>query len=83
MIDRTTSRIVERVCNFKIMNGPAVVYDEENPFVDADYVIGFKNAIDEDTDEILVNTGLSNIVSFIYEWFVALLDQLGIGLLLK
>lgn len=83
MVDNTTSLIGERVCNFKIMNGPVVVYDEEKPFVDADYVIGFKNAIDEDTDEILVNTGLSNIVSFIYEWFMALLDQLGIGLLLK
>ena len=65
------------------MNGPSVSYDEEKPFVEADYVIGFENIVDKDTNEILVNTGVAGIVSFFYEWFMALLDQLGIGLLLK
>ncbi|MBQ8183203.1 MAG: hypothetical protein IJ025_04810 [Clostridia bacterium] len=83
MVDNTTSLIGERACSFKIMNGPSVVYDEETPFVNADYVIGFKNVIDEDTKDALTNTGVLNIVSFVYEWIMALLDQLGIGLLLK
>ncbi len=83
MVDNTTSLIGERVCKFKIMNGASVAYDEEKPFADADFVTGFEKTVGEDTNEILVNTGVAGLVSFLYEWFMALLDQLGIGLLLK
>ncbi len=83
MVDNVTSLIGERVCKFKIMNGASAVYDEENPFVDADLVTGFEKAVGEDTNQILVNTGVAGIVSFLYEWFMALLDQIGIGMFLK
>lgn len=83
MVDNTTSLIGERICKFKIMNGAPAVYDESEPFTDADLVTGFDKVVGEDTNRILVNTGVSGVVSFIYEWFMALLDQLGIGLLLK
>ncbi len=83
MVGNATSLIGERICKFKIMNGASVVYDETKPYADADLVTGFEKAVGEDTNEILVNTGVSGIVSFIYEWFMALLDQLGIGTFLK
>jgi hypothetical protein len=81
--DNATSLIGEKVFNFKLMNGASVVYDNETPFVEADYVIGFEGMVDSDTNEILVNTGVSGLVSFLYNWFVSLLKQLGVGSFLK
>lgn len=83
MIDNATSPIGERICKFKIMNGASVVYDESEPFTDADLATGFEKEVDENTSEILVNTGVMSIVSFFYEWFMSLLQQLGIAGYLK
>lgn len=83
MVGNTTSLIGERVSSFKIMNGASVAYDPADPYTDADFVSGFEKLVGEETNEILVGTGVAGIVSFIYEWIMALLDQLGIGLLLK
>ena len=79
----TTSMIGEKVYSFKVMNGPSVVYDEQTPFVDADYIIGFENRVDADVNDILINTGVAGIVSFIFDWFMALMNQIGVGKFLK
>ena len=81
--DNITSMIGEKVYSFKVMNGESVVYDEVTPYVDADYVIGFESRVDEDVNDIFIKTGVAGIISFIYDWFMALLDQLGIGKFLK
>ena len=81
--DNTTSMIGEKVYSFKVMNGAPVTYDEQTPFVGADYIIGFEGAVDSDTNNVLINTGVAGIVSFFYDWFMALLNQLGIGRFLK
>lgn len=79
MQDNTTALIGERVFDFKVMNGEPVSYDVDNPFTDADYVIGFESAVSGDTNDILVNTGIASLVSFIYDWFLAIMEQLGIS----
>ena len=81
--DNTTSMIGEKVYSFKVMNGVPVTYDEQTPFVGADYIIGFEGVVDSDTNNVLINTGVAGIVSFFYDWFMALLNQLGIGRFLK
>lgn len=83
MIGNTTSPIGERICKFKIMNGSSVAYDENNPFTEADMVTDFEELVGEDTNEILVNTGVAGLISFIYEWLVALLEQLGVASFVK
>ena len=79
----TLSPIGSKLFNFKIMNGDSVVYNEEEPFVDSDYAMGFDSFIPEDTSNILANLGLSNLVSFIFDLFFSLLSQLGLGSFLK
>ncbi len=81
--DNTTSMIGEKLYSFKVMNGAPVTYDEQTPFVDADYVIGFENYVDKDTNDVLVNTGVAGLVSFLFDWFMALMNQIGIGKFLK
>lgn len=83
MVGNTTAPIGEKQFSFKLMNGPTVNYNDNEPFVDADYVIGFESAVGKDTNDVLVNTGVANLVGFIYEWFMSLMDQLGIGRFLK
>lgn len=79
MENNDTAPIGERVFAFKVMNGAPVQYDSNVPFVDADYAIGFENAVTEDVNNALVSTGVANLVSFIYDWFFALMEQLGIS----
>ncbi len=83
MENNTTALIGEKVYSFKVMNGAPVEYNEDLPFVEADYVIGFESAVDDNVNDILVNTGVAGLVSFIYDWFMALMNQLGIGRFLK
>ena len=83
MEDNTTALIGEKVYSFKVMNGTSAEYNEEEPFVAADYVIGFESVVDDNVNGILVNTGVAGLVSFIYDWFMALMNQLGIGRFLK
>ena len=83
MEDNTTALIGEKVYSFKVMNGTPAEYNKEEPFVEADYVIGFESVVDDDVNGILVNTGVAGLVSFIYDWFMALMNQLGIGRFLK
>lgn len=81
--ENTTSVIGEKVYSFKVMNGESVEYNDQTPFVDVDYAIGFEGVVDSDTNNVLINTGVAGIVSFFYDWFMALLNQLGIGRFLK
>lgn len=83
MENNTTSPIGEKVFGFKLNNGTPIEYDVDNPFAAADYVIGFENVVDDNVNDILINTGVAEIVSFIYDWLIAILDQLGVGRFLK
>lgn len=81
--NNTTAPIGEMVFSFKINNGNSVEYDVNTPFVAADYAIGFENVVDESVNNILINTGVAEIVSLIYDWFISLMNQLGVGRFLK
>ena len=47
----------ERLFNFTIMNGDAVKYDPEKPYVSANLVSDFNKLLDEDSNNILTKTG--------------------------
>ncbi len=83
LVGNTTAMIGSKRFNFKIMNGESVAYDVLNPYVDADYAIGYDAIIPEDTSDILTNLGLSHIVSYIIDMFFSLLNQMGLGSFLK
>ncbi len=83
MVGNTTALIGEKRVNFKIMNGDSVKYDSENPYVDADYVMAYDELLPEDTKDILTSLGLSAFISYILDFFLSLMDQLGIGSLIK
>ena len=83
MQNNTTSPIGEKIFGFKLDNGTPVEYDANNPYTAADYVIGFENVVDDNVNDILISTGVAEIVSFIYDWFIALMNQLGVGRFLK
>lgn len=83
LVGNTTAPIGKKLVGFKIMNGESVAYDPANPYADADYVVGYENAVGEKVDGILEQFGLSYFVSHIYQLIMSLLDQLGIGQFLK
>lgn len=83
LVGNTTALIGSKRFNYKIMNGDSIVYDENTPFVEADYTMGYDSFIPEDTSNILTNLGLSHIVSYIFDLFFSLLNQLGLGSFLK
>ncbi len=83
MVGNTTALIGEKRVNFKIMNGTPVDYDEANPYVNADYVMAYDELVPDDTKEILTNLGLSAFVSYIIDFILSLINQLGIGSLIK
>lgn len=83
MEGNTTALIGSKRFNFKVLNGTPVVYNDAEPYVDADYAIGYDSVIPEETVDVLTNLGLSNIVSFIFDLFYALLNQMGLGSFIK
>jgi hypothetical protein len=72
----------KKLVDFKIMNGDSPIYDESNPYVDANYTSEYEAAMG-DTDDILVNFGLSYFVSYLYQMLMSFLDQIGVGMFLK
>ncbi len=56
----------ERLFNFTIMNGDAVKYDPEKPYVSADLVSDFNKLLDEDSDNILTKTGSKTLFEMLY-----------------
>ncbi len=83
MVGNTTALIGEKRVNFKIMNGTSVEYNEEQPYVDADYVMTYDELVPDDAKDILAKLGLSAFISYIIDFFLSLLDQLGVGSLIK
>ncbi len=83
MVGNATALIGSKRLNFKINNGESVVYDEQKPYVDADYAIGYQQFIPEETAGILTNLGLSHLVSFIFDLIYALAYQFGLGSFVK
>ena len=77
-----TAPIGKKLVSFKMMNGESPVYDETNPYVAADYTTGYEDAMG-DADDILVNFGLSYLISYIYQMIMSFLDQIGVGMFLK
>lgn len=80
---RTLTPNGTRTFNFMVMNGEAVEYDEECPYIPADYSIGFDSVISDDVNDGLKLFGVGNVVEFVYNWIMALLDQLSITLFFK
>ncbi len=83
MEGNTTAPVGKKLVNFKIMNGEAPAFDEASPYVDADYVVGYKELIGEETNEVLTGLGLSYFVSAIIEMIMSFLDQIGVGMFIK
>jgi hypothetical protein len=82
LVGNTTAPIGKKLVNFKMMNGESPVYDENAPYVDADYTTNYEKFMG-DTDDILVNFGLSYFVSYLYQMLMSFLDQIGVGMFLK
>ena len=55
-----------RTFDFTLMNGEAVSYDENNPFVKADESFRIDIVVDEDVKNILTKDFVSSLLSFIY-----------------
>lgn len=83
MEGNTTALIGSKRFNFKIVNGEPVEYDESRPYVAADYAIGYDELMPEETADILKNLGLSHIVSFLFDLFYSLINQMGLGSFIK
>lgn len=83
LVGNTLAPIGTKRFNFKVVNGDSVEYNEAQPFVDADYAIGYDEYMPEDTMHILTNLGLSNFVSFIFDLFISLINQMGLGSFVK
>ncbi|MBR0536159.1 MAG: alpha/beta fold hydrolase [Clostridia bacterium] len=83
LVGNTLASIGSKRFNFKIMNGEAVEYNEAQPFVDADFAMGYDQFMPEDTSNILTNIGLSNFVSFIFDLIYSLMLQFGLGSFIK
>lgn len=58
--------IGERTFEFTLMNGEAVAYDNENPYVAADPVPGIDSVLEEDEKDILEQYGVKGIAGTIY-----------------
>lgn len=82
LVGNLTAPLGKKLVCFKIMNGESPVYDESNPYAVADYTTAYENLMG-DTDDIMVNLGLSYFISYIFQMFVSFLDQIGVGMFLK
>ncbi len=83
LVGNTAAPIGSKRFNFKIMNGAPVEYNEDIPYRQADSAMGYDKYIPQDTAQILQNVGLSNIVSFVFDLFYSLLNQMGLGQFIK
>ncbi len=82
LVGNLTAPIGKKLVCFKIMNGESPVYDESAPYVAADYTTEYEEFMG-DTDDIMVNLGLSYFISHIYQMIMSFLDQIGVGMFLK
>ncbi len=78
-----TALIGEKTVNFKTFNGPSVIFDDENPYVDADYVSVYEQIIPGETVDILTNLGLNAFLRYIIDMFVSIIKEFGFDVLFK
>lgn len=83
MEGNTTAPVGKKLVCFKIMNGESAIYNENAPYTDADYTVGYEDSLGEETADILTGFGLSYFVSYFYQMIMSLLDQIGVGMFLK
>ena len=72
----TITMLGERKFDFTVMGKDQIVYDANNPYVDADFVSKLDSVIDENTDKILVNTGLKDSASIIYNMLYSIIKAI-------
>mgnify|MGYP003289934649 CR=1 FL=1 len=75
----TITVLGERKFDFTLMGKEQIVYDTANPFVDANFVSRIDLHIDENTDKFLVNYGLKDSASIIFNMFyeiIVILDKI-------
>ncbi|MBR2417122.1 MAG: hypothetical protein IKB12_00685, partial [Clostridia bacterium] len=75
----TLTVLGERKFEFTLMGKEQIVYDTANPFVDANFVSRIDTHIDENTNTFLVNTGLKDTASIVFNMFydlVVIIDKL-------
>lgn len=83
LVGNTLASIGSKRFNFKVMNGEAVEYNSAQPFVAHNLAIGYEEFMPESTNSILTSLGLSNFVSYIFDMLFAIINQLGLGSLIK
>lgn len=66
----------ERTFDFTVLGKEQVKYDSTNPYVPADFVSKLDSVIDENTDKVLVNTGLKDTASIIYNMFYEIINAI-------
>ena len=72
----TITMLGERKFDFTLMGKDQIVYDANNPYVDADFVSKLDSVIDKNTDKILVNTGLKDSASIIYNMLYSIIKAI-------
>ena len=72
----TITMLGERKFDFTLMGKDQIVYDANNPYVDAEFVSKLDSVIDENTDKILVNTGLKDSASIIYNMLYSIIKAI-------
>lgn len=65
----TLTVLGERTIDFTVLGKEEIKYDTANPYVDGSYVSKLDSVIDENTNKILVNAGLKDSASIIYNMF--------------
>ncbi len=83
MEGNTTALIGEKTMNFKTMNGPSVEFNEDVPYVDADYVMAYEELLLDETQDILTNLGLGAFVSYIIETIISIIKAFGFDAIMK
>ena len=74
----TITVLGERTLDFTVLGKEQIKYDTENPYVDGSFVSKLDSVIDENTNTILVNAGLKDSASIVYNMFysvIVILDK--------
>lgn len=80
LVGNTTAPIGEKTFNFKLLNGESVEYNESDPYVEADYAMGYDALVSEKTDNILTKMGVSSFISYLVDMILSFFKQFGFTL---
>ncbi len=75
-LNNKVTPVCERTFDFTIMNGEAAEYNENEPFVNADYPKNIDNVLPEKTNGLLEKIGVKAIASNFFNVFAQLLQLL-------